>query len=796
MEYGVVLVWWMTILFLWAVALPVTARLCRHVEGRGAGFAFPLALLIPTLVVFWVGHLTYGPLAIAAGVSVLGASALVAGRPGLDAIDLRAALRSLVVFTAMFAFVVALRAVDPVVAGSEKFLDYGLLNALLRAGTLPPEDMWFAGKTVRYYYGGHLVAATLSRLTGIPPEFTYNLAFASFYATIATTAFELTGAIVASRKGTHWRGGCLGVFFVAVAGNLVTFGRFAVWAVVTGAPDPVRATVVEVLNSLLGATSNGVPAQYLDVSEFQFVPYLSVRALNQAFTEFPFFQAGYLGDLHAHLMSVPFFVLAAGLLFAYYRTPVCDVYLRRMLIVVAVPLTAGFVGIVNTWDFPSVVGLTWLTLVFAPGEPLSLLPSSVRCRIKATVDSGGSVAVRNFCRRLASALAIAIVVGTIGFVFAAPFFLSTASGRTIALNTPSQQSGLLGLLLVHGAFLTVFGAYLAGRIRVRRLRLVVVGTVGLATFALAFGPVATVMFAPLVIIPTILHWRGRLGYESVLLVAGAGLALLVEVVHVTDGAAPGRTNTVFKIYFQVWVLWGIAAGVAADAFLRGDWDLPQIRGIGIRSPGSMPLRRYVGTAFVITVLLVTSTFAGFAIQEKFSDTDRATLDGMAPIRAEHPQEAEAIAWIDNRSGRPTIVSAPATEEYIYGWHANPASSLTGVPTVAGWSHEADYRSQSAYRTRVAHVSTIFEGPPSRQVQLLDQYGVEYIYVGPTERKRYDDHSFDHLRGVSEAFENDRVTIYEVNHSRLDVESSASRRDRTEPANGPTLVALPTERASR
>lgn len=771
MEYAVVLLWWMAFTLLWVISLPVAARLFQHVEGRGAGLALPLALLITAIVVYWVGHVTFGPLTVVVGVLAIGAAALVAGRPGFEAIDRRAAFRSFVVFTGMFGFVILLRASDPAVVGSEKFLDYGLLNALLRAGTLPPEDMWFAGESVQYYYGGHLIAATLARLTNTPPEIAYNLAFAGFYATIATGAYELAGAIAASRNGSHWRGGCLGMFFVVVAGNLVTFGRFAVWAMLSGAPKSVRATISNAVNSLLGSIANGVPQQYLDSSTFEFRPILSVRALNQAFTEFPFFQAGYLGDLHAHLMSVPFLLLAAGLLFAYYRTPTSEIYLRRLLILIVVPLTAGFVGIVNTWSFPTICGLTWLTLAFAPAKPLSLLSTSVCRRIKIIGDTGESSTVRGFVHRVVSASPIAMAVGATGFVVAAPFFLSTASARAIAVNSPSQQSGLFGLLLVHGAFLAVFSAYLIGRKHVWSPRLVSVGVVALVAYSLTGGPIAVILFAPLIIVATILHWRSRLGYEGVLLVAGAGLALLVEFFHVSNAGVTGRTNTVFKIYFQIWVLWGVVAGVATEAFLRGDWELPWIKGIGVRPTLSVSRRRRLGTAFVISVLLITSSFAGFAVHGKFSDMEGATLDGMSPVRDEYPQESEAISWVDNRSGHPTIVSAPATEEYIYSWHANPAASLTGVPTVVGWAHETLYRNESVYDARVADVSTIFKGPPLRQVKLLRKYNVEYIYLGPTERKRYRDVSFNHLSGVSVAFENERVTIFEINHSNLNVSKS-------------------------
>ena len=68
--------------------------------------------------------------------------------------------------------------------------------------------------------------------------------------------------------------------------------------------------------------------------------------------------------------------------------------------------------------------------------------------------------------------------------------------------------------------------------------------------------------------------------------------------------------------------------------------------------------------------------------------------------------------------------------------SNPAASLTGIPTVAGWSHEEGYRGVEPYRGRVRDVDTIYTGDPDERARLLEQYDVAYIWVGPAERLRY------------------------------------------------------------
>ena len=52
------------------------------------------------------------------------------------------------------------------------------LNASIRSFTGAPEDPWLAGEPVSYYYFGYWMMGTLSKLTGISSNVSYNLALA------------------------------------------------------------------------------------------------------------------------------------------------------------------------------------------------------------------------------------------------------------------------------------------------------------------------------------------------------------------------------------------------------------------------------------------------------------------------------------------------------------------------------------------------------------------------------------------------------------------------------------------
>jgi uncharacterized membrane protein len=247
--------------------------------------------------------------------------------------------------------------------------------------------------------------------------------------------------------------------------------------------------------------------------------------------------------------------------------------------------------------------------------------------------------------------------------------------------------------------------------------------------------------------------RRGVPFDAVLVVAGAGIVLLVELVTI-EGE---RFNVVFKAYAQVWLLWAVAAGAALA-------HLIDVRSATDRLPDGTGRRAAAGLTLVL--VLSTGSYAALALPAHAGDpgpgveADGPTLDATAYVEDRYPAEAAAIRWLERRDGRPTIVTA-APGGYRWrsadGEGASAPASLTGLPTVLGWFHEEQYRGAAPYDRRLARVGTIYEGPTDRGRALLDRYGVQYVYVGPAERARYD----VSLPDLPVAHRSGDVTIYRV-----------------------------------
>ena len=98
---------------------------------------------------------------------------------------------------------------------------------------------------------------------------------------------------------------------------------------------------------------------------------------------------------------------------------------------------------------------------------------------------------------------------------------------------------------------------------------------------------------------------------------------------------------------------------------------------------------------------------------------------------------QAIVWIqDNVEGSPIILEGNTD---LYRW-GNRVSVYTGLPAVVGWAwHQQQQRwdNRDAVLARRADVQAMYTTASIPDtVELLNRYGVRYIYVGQLERLYY------------------------------------------------------------
>jgi uncharacterized membrane protein len=245
----------------------------------------------------------------------------------------------------------------------------------------------------------------------------------------------------------------------------------------------------------------------------------------------------------------------------------------------------------------------------------------------------------------------------------------------------------------------------------------------------------------------------------VLLLIGTGALLVLgpEFVYVRDNFGV-RLNTVFKFYYQAWVMFGTAA-LFALAYLWHELVSKRRR--------LLPLLAITGYSFGLAISLLFPVFAIRSRAAEYRGTggnetrQPATLDGLAQVNRFDPDEYAAVQWLrENVTGEPVIVEAVGGQYSSFG----RISASTGLPTILGWAgHELQWRGSGNPEPGVREpaVRQIYTQPDWQVTgELLNRYGVEYIYVGKLEINTYGPRVNDKFEERLElAFRNDSVAIY-------------------------------------
>ncbi|MBW7860858.1 MAG: hypothetical protein H3C33_07130 [Rhodocyclaceae bacterium] len=473
----------------WLALGTVLARplVLRLMPGTGQGWI--ASKLLAWLVTGWVPWLLASfhilPFGAAAETGIL-VLALVAARLGPGPRDWSGFVTLEAVFAALFWLGLAGRLQYADLGGLEKFTDMAFLSAAMRADVMPPQDPWFSGYPVNYYYAGQAMVAGWARLAGVSAAHGYQLAMATLFALTALGAGLLTARLVAP-----W-GARLQLVLGGVAGLLAAWGgngHSVLYLLTRGWMPTTREAFY-----------------YPDSTRFiGFDP----EGPDKAFTEFTAY-AFAAGDLHAHVLATPLFLLAVLLVLAILRRGL-DGCAPSMAHAAALGWMLGLAFVMNSWDLAT-LGL----LVLVAATVLAVVP-----------------APQGWAARLDGLGAAAVVALVVALLVAAPFvagFRPFAAGvAPVPARSPWWQ-----LLVIWWPMLP--------------------GLALLVPLALTRAPTRPVAMI------------------AVLAVTGLLLVALPETLYLRDIYAVeyARANTMFKLTFRAHTLLTVAALAAlAPALARG-----------------------------------------------------------------------------------------------------------------------------------------------------------------------------------------------------------------------------------
>ena len=712
--------WYLLALVLGAAAMPLTGRLFRRFQDRGWVFSKVTAIAVSGFLTWFlvaVKIIKFTTMTCIVVTLVCAEASLLlycreqkAGFECIPFAHLDLVYAEELLFFAAFLLWTYFAGFHPAAYGTEKFMDYGFMEAMMRSKTLPATDLWYSQGKINYYYGGQYFAVFLTKLSGAKVELTYNL-MRTFVAGLAfAMPFSLVHQMVTDRlgkTGSRWKKalpsvtGILAGISVSIAGNMhyVVYGQ-----------------IIPFIRKLKGEEVSSY--WFPDATRYiGFNPDVEDKTIH----EFPCYSFE-LGDLHAHVVDIMFVLLLLGLLYAWIkkvRTTELSgesmsrrEFWKKQLLMPQLLATGALLGMfhwTNYWDFVIYFVVTCGAALF-----MNIIgqKGKIRWALGVTAAQAAEILI----------LATVIIL---------PFTLQFDTSNMVQGIALAQHHSLPHQLLVLWGLPGILTILFVVSLLIEKLR----GAEQKSLYHLLTSIRLPDLFAVL------------MGLCAI------GLVLIPELVYVRDIYENGnaRANTMFKLTYQAYIMFGMTMIYAIFRLLI------------IGKNKILKVLAFIGLFFFVW----TCGYFGNSVHSWFGEVWKPSqykgLNATAFLETDFPEDVNGIRWLkENISDAPVVLEANGDSYSEY----ERVSAMTGLPTIMGWYvHEWLWRGNlSDLNAKIEEIQEIYTSTDETRVkELLEEYNVSYIFVGSCERNKYGaDMNNDLLKSLGEVvFQDSEYPTYIV-----------------------------------
>ena len=712
--------WYLLALVLGAAAMPLTGRLFRRFQDRGWMFSKVTAIAVSGFLTWFlvaVKIIKFTTMTCIVVTLVCAAASLIlycreqkAGFECIPFAHLDLVYAEELLFFAAFLLWTYFAGFHPAAYGTEKFMDYGFMEAMMRSKTLPATDLWYSQGKINYYYGGQYFAVFLTKLSGAKVELTYNL-MRTFVAGLAfSMPFSLVHQMVTDRlgkTGSRWKKalpsvtGILAGISVSIAGNMhyVVYGQ-----------------IIPFIQKLKGEEVSSY--WFPDATRYiGFNPDVEDKTIH----EFPCYSF-VLGDLHAHVVDIMFVLLLLGLLYAWMkkvRTTELSgesmsrrKFWKKQLLMPQLLATGALLGMfhwTNYWDFVIYFVVTCGAALF-----MNIIgqKGKIRWALGVTAAQAAEILI----------LATVIIL---------PFTLQFDTSNMVQGIALAQHHSLPHQLLVLWGLPGILTILFVVSLLIEKLR----GAEQKSLYHLLTSIRLPDLFAVL------------MGLCAI------GLVLIPELVYVRDIYENGnaRANTMFKLTYQAYIMFGMTMIYAIFRLLV------------IGKNKILKVLAFIG----LFLFVWTCGYFGNSVHSWFGEVWKPSqykgLNATAFLETDFPEDVNGIRWLkENISDAPVVLEANGDSYSEY----ERVSAMTGLPTIMGWYvHEWLWRGNlSDLNAKIEEIQEIYTSTDETRVkELLEEYNVSYIFVGSCERNKYGaDMNNDLLKSLGEVvFQDSEYPTYIV-----------------------------------
>jgi len=725
-DYIAFLQWWVAILCLGMIFMPLTTLVFSSFHDKGYLFSKTIGIALTGYLLWLLSSLhilkftelscvivVIISIILNAGLMLYQRSKMRQGDYNRKSLELfqngtfDAYVKEELLFLALFLVFTYIRGFKPQAYGTEKFMDYGFMTTMMRSEYMPPKDLWFSGNTINYYYVGQYIATYLTKLSYVKVSSGYNLMLMMIAAFSVTLPYSLVYNVtkqylVSTGKKSKVLpriSGMIAGVGVCFAGNM----HFPIFRWI----DPTIRKVFHL----------GKSTKYWFPDATRYIGYRPETS-DKTIHEFPAYSF-VLGDLHAHVINILFVLTVLGILFAWQisrekakeKAPstLSEIFHPAILLI------GFFIGLYHTtnyWDYP---------IYFVVAGAVILFSNLVVYKFKGKA------------LWLTALQGITIVI--VAEIICLPFTLSFDQISTricfAVAHTPLHQ-----LMILWGLPMFMVIAFLCFLIsNFRRLNKAKTNKNKKKFKSVYLKEKSGHLKEKSEILQFIESLHPSDLFIILIGLCAIGLILIPEIVYVQDiySGDYKRANTMFKLTYQAFIMFGICFGYLFLRLLRfGETKWQKIVA-------------FIGL-FLFTLTLgypVNAVNAWYG--NVFHTEGYLGIDAAAFMETEMPDDYLATNWLnENVTGTPVVLEANGDSYTDY----QRVSVITGLPTVLGWrTHEWLWRSDTILLDeRATDIQTIYTSVIEEEVlTMIEKYNISYLYVGDLEQEKYETINHDLLK---------------------------------------------------
>lgn len=433
--------WWISFFIVGLIFFPLTQLFFQKFIDRGYIFSKIVGMAIISYSIFLLGSVRLLPFSIYSIFLILILFTIVnffifSKQRKKSPFPLRVIIAQELLFFAGIVFWSFVRGHEPSIHGLEKYMDFGFINSILRSTYFPPKDMWFSPLYINYYYFGHLITATLTKMSLLPSNITYNLMLSTIFSFSFLGTFSIIITLLSYaklKKRSKIIGGLFAGALLSLGGNLhILYSLFRPYNV--DSPVPIWK---------LAFSPMTFPNGYWYPNATRFIPF--------TIHEFPLYSF-VVSDLHGHVLDIPFAIFAIAFVYATFLNKKID-----LLRLIFFSFFLAVMYMTNTWD-----AIIYFLLFVGATSAVGFMQKDKKDRlIKGLLTKSATLIFGVFVFSLPFSIFFKPFVSGFGIICSPKFLVSIGKiGPFLFEKNHCQRSEWWQLLTLHGFFYIVILIFL------------------------------------------------------------------------------------------------------------------------------------------------------------------------------------------------------------------------------------------------------------------------------------------------------------------------------------------------